>query len=131
MRFFYFILILLIVILFQYCKETTITPSENENSLKLVLSYENITGDSTYNAMFTGILYGPIDSLRMNVPDVFLFGAGGKTIIRYALPDTFVYAKREYTHKSNLNSGNYTIYMLLQCADSSDIYSDTLHITIQ
>lgn len=115
---------------FQFCKETTLSP-ENDNLIKLTLSYEKKQNDTTYNAIFKGRLYGQIDSIKMKVPEMFLLGTSGRTFIRYALPDTFALAKSEYVLEQQLSAGTYNVYMMLQCLDNTDLYSDTLHITVQ
>lgn len=115
---------------FQFCKETTLSP-ENHNLIKLTLSYEKKQNDTTYNAIFKGRLYGQIDSIKMKVPEMFLLGTSGRTFIRYTLPDTFALAKSEYVLEQQLSAGTYNVYMMLQCLDNTDLYSDTLHITVQ
>jgi hypothetical protein len=67
----------------------------------------------------------------MKVPDIFLMVTPGRTIIRYALPDTFVKAQTTYSTTEHFSaSGSYSVYMVLQ-SKTSDIFSDTLTIVIQ
>ena len=124
-----FIILFLVFISFQSCHETTLSP-ENDNSIKLSLSYQKKQNDPNYNAIFKGRLYGQIDSIKMKVPAMFLYGAGTKTIIRYSLPDTFVFAKSGYVAERYLGARTYNVYMMLQCLDNTEIYSNTLHITV-
>lgn len=125
-----FVLVFLVGVLFQFCSETSLSP-ENKNIIKLKLSYEEKQNDSTYNAIFKGTLYGQVDTMKMKVPEMFLRGTSGRTFIRYQLPDTFALAKSEYVIEKNLSPGTYNVFMMLQCLNNTDIYSDTLHITIQ
>lgn len=125
-----FIIVFLSSILFQFCNDTTLIP-ENKTFITLKLSYEKEQTDTTYNAIFKGRLYGQIDTMKMKVPEMFLLGTSGRTFIRYALPDTFTLAKSEYVIKKHLIPGTYNVFMMLQCLNNTDIYSDTLHLTIQ
>lgn len=125
-----FIILLLVSVSFQFCDETTVIP-ENKNIVKLKLTYTEKQNDTIYNAIFKGTLYGKIDTMKMKVPEMFLHGTSGRTFIRYSLPDTFALARSEYVIEQNLSAGTYNVFMMLQCLNNTDIYSDTLHITIQ
>jgi len=122
--------ILVMTILFS-CK--TSTDSINSNNIFLKLHADRTIGESPLEVNFTGNLSGNIDTLKLFYPPVVLYHGTGKTVIRYAVNDTFVYAKKTYTSKYTYNSAvadTFKAFMLLQGLNR-DIVSDTLEIIIQ
>ncbi len=116
---------------FQSCKrDESVQPPVDENAVRLVLTADKVTGSAPLPVNFTGKLYGKIDTLRMKVPDMILYPGAGRTIIRYALPDSSRPARSTYTDTFTYPSGIHNAVMLLQ-GKNRDIWSDTLTITAQ
>ena len=110
------------------CKESS-TESNEDNNPKLVLTADKTSGQSPLTVNFTGHFLGNIDTLQMLVPDCILFPGAGRTIISYALTDTFQPARQIYSTKYTYNAGTYKAVMLLQ-GNHKKYYSDTLTIVV-
>ncbi|MBI2429929.1 MAG: hypothetical protein HYV29_14265 [Ignavibacteriales bacterium] len=103
---------------------------KEDNTPRLILTADKMSGSSPMTVKFTGKFLGKIDTIQMLVPDFFLFPGHGKTLIRYALPDTTQPAKQFYTEeRTYTGQGVVKLVMVLQ-SKYRDIYSDTLTITI-
>ncbi len=116
-------------VLIQSCKDNP-TDNTKYDPLKLVLTADKISGSAPLDVNFTGTLNGKIDTIRMYYPPMVFYPGSGRTIIRYALPDTSVPAERTYTSFYTYPiAGTFKTVMLLQGLNQ-DIYSDTLIITV-
>jgi PKD repeat protein len=116
-------------VLIQSCKDNPTDNTRNE-PLKLVLTSDKTNGSAPLEVNFTGTLNGKIDTIRMHFPPMVFYPGLGRTIIRYALPDTSVSAQRTYTSSHTYTiAGTFKAVMLLQGLNQ-DIYSDTLIITV-
>ena len=125
------ILIILFACTFVSCKDygTNQQFPTPLRALSLSASANNVA--APVNIAFTGTFHAYSDTMKMHVPDMFLMGAPGMTVIRYALPDTTVPAKEQYTYVQHFpQSGSYSIYIVLQTT-YGDIFSDTLFVTIR
>ncbi len=122
--------ILALLLLLCSCKDAGSGPDTLTPTRELSLSASSLTGTAPCEITFTGTFNACTDTTRMYVPDMWLLGGPGRTIIRYALPDTSVPAKRTYTSvRSFPAAGVFHMYMNLQVT-TGDVWSDTLTITI-
>ena len=131
MRQLYFIIIILILIpiSFYSCNESS-TESIEDNSLKLILSADKLTGESPLTVNFTGTFSGKIDTVQMKVPSYFMFPGTGKTVITYSLPDSIVPAEKKYNTYYVYGTGTYKAVMMVQ-SKFRNYYSDTLSIVVK
>jgi len=112
------------------CRHATTNPAEVLPTRELSLNASSATGLAPCDILFTGTFNNYNDTIRMHVPEVFLFGGSGKTVVRYALPDTSVPAKRTYSYVEHFAlQGTYSMFMVLQTT-TKDVFSDTLAVTI-
>lgn len=113
------------------CKDASVNDSDKGASRALSLSASTLRGTPPCDITFTGTLDSYADSMRMRVPDMFLMGVPGKTIVRYSLPDTSVPVRKIYVRTERFNSqGIYSIHMVVQSIQG-DIFSDTIAVTIE
>ena len=115
-------------LLFVSCSDKATEPTEDLTP-RLVLSANRTSGQSPLTVTYTGKFLGKIDTIKMLVPDSFLFPGTGRTIISYALPDTTQPAKQTYTADYTYSAGTYKAVMLLQ-SKHKNFYSDTITITV-
>ena len=112
------------------CRHGSTSPEAEGPVRDLSLRASSATGVAPCDIVFTGTFNAYADTITMHVPDMFLMGGPGRTIIRYALPDTSIPALRTYSSTRHFSSaGYYQMYMVLQTT-TRDIFSDTLFITV-
>ena len=87
----FLLMIIFIVSIFYSCEETTQPTDSNE--LKLVLKADKTSGTVPLTINFTAEIKGDTTGFKGLVPDYFFYPGGGRTIIRYALPDTLQKSK--------------------------------------
>jgi hypothetical protein len=123
------VIVFCLCVLIQSCRDNT-TDTTNE-PLKLVLTSDKTNGPAPLDVQFTGTLNGTIDTVRMHLPPMFFYPGLGRTLIRFAIPDTSVSAERTYTSSYTYTiAGTFKAVMLVQGLNQ-DFYSDTLMITVQ
>jgi len=111
------------------CSNST---DSNDEPVSFKLTADNISGPSPLQVNFTAYLSGAnIDTIKLFYPPTTLYHGTGKTVIRYAQRDTFVFAKHEYSTKYTYSvpPGVYHAYLVLNGL-SGDIVSDTLDISV-
>jgi hypothetical protein len=124
-------LIFIAIIFITSCNNPASNNDRTAPAREVTLMASTTSGSGPLDITFSGTFHPYTDSIKMNVPDMFLMGVPGKTIIRYSLPDTFVMAKKSYVRTEHFSSsGSYSVYMVLQ-TQRGDIYSDTLQIDIR
>ncbi len=112
------------------CKDEATSPDQALPTRELSLTAAAVTGTAPCDILFTGTFNAYADTLRLHVPDMFLMGGPGHTVIRYALPDTSVPPKRTYSHVQQFAAqGKFHMFMVLQTM-TRDVFSDTLTISI-
>jgi len=117
---------------------TILSCKDNGTNQQLLLPHRPLSLSASANNIvapvditFTGTFHAYSDTMKMHVPDFFLMGGPGLTVIRYALPDTTVAAKQAYGFVQHFpHAGLYSMYMVLQTL-RGDVFSDTLVITIR
>ena len=124
--------IILIVSIFYSCEETTQPIDSNE--LRLVLKADKTSGKVPLTVNFTAEIKGDTTGLKGLVPDYIFYPGGGRTIIRYALPDTLQKIKTWSNQETYNVSGTIKVVLLYQGKKNNapfDLWSDTLTINIQ
>ena len=111
------------------CDSHPVKPDEDPHP-RLVLTANQISGPSPLEVQFKGEFLGVIDTIQMCVPACIMFPGSGRTIVRYALPDTSQPAERFHYSSFSYQTGTYKAVMLLQ-SKYKDYYSDTLQIDCQ
>lgn len=118
--------------LFLSCEETTQPIDSNE--LRLVLKADKTSGTVPLTVNFTAEIKGDTTGLVGFVPDYFFFPGGGRTIIRYALPDTLQKIKTWSNQETYYIPGTIKVVLLYQGKKNNalfDLWSDTLTIKVQ
>ena len=124
--------IILIVSIFYSCEETTQPIDSNE--LRLVLKADKTSGTAPLTVNFSAEIKGDTTGLVGFVPDYFFFPGHGRTIIRYALPDTLQKIKTWSNQETYNASGTIKAVLLYQGYKNNapfDLWSDTLIINVQ
>lgn len=124
--------IILLIGLFLSCEETTQPIDSNE--LTLVLKADKTSGTVPLTVNFTAEIKGDTTGLVGFVPDYFFFPGGGRTIIRYALPDTLQKIKTWSNQETYYIPGTIKVVLLYQGKKNNalfDLWSDTLTIKVQ
>lgn len=124
--------IILLMGLFLSCEETTQPIDSNE--LRLVLKADKTSGTVPLTVNFTAEIKGDTTGLVGFVPDYFFFPGGGRTIIRYALPDTLQKIKTWSNQETYYIPGTIKVVLLYQGKKNNalfDLWSDTLTIKVQ
>jgi hypothetical protein len=125
-------IIILIVSIFYSCEETTQPIDSNE--LRLVLKADKTSGTVPLTVNFTAEIKGDTTGLVGLVPDYFFYPGGGRTIIRYALPDTLQRIKTWSNQVTYNVPGKVKAILLYQGIKNNtpfDLWSDTLVVTVQ
>lgn len=124
--------IILLIGLFLSCEETTQPIDSNE--LTLVLKADKTSGTVPLTVNFTAEIKGDTTGLVGFVPDYFFFPGGGRTVIRYALPDTLQKIKTWSNQETYNIPGTIKVVLLYQGKKNNalfDLWSDTLTIKVQ
>lgn len=124
--------IILLMGLFLSCEETTQPIDSNE--LTLVLKADKTSGTVPLTVNFTAEIKGDTTGLVGFVPDYFFFPGGGRTVIRYALPDTLQKIKTWSNQETYNIPGTIKVVLLYQGKKNNalfDLWSDTLTIKVQ
>ena len=124
--------IILLIGLFLSCEETTQPIDSNE--LRLVLKADKTSGTVPLTVNFTAEIKGDTTGLVGFVPDYFFFPGGGRTVIRYALPDTLQKIKTWSNQETYYIPGTIKVVLLYQGKKNNalfDLWSDTLTIKVQ
>jgi len=128
----FLLMIIFIVSIFYSCEETTQPTDSNE--LKLVLKADKTSGTVPLTINFTAEIKGDTTGFKGLVPDYFFYPGGGRTIIRYALPDTLQKIKTWSNQETYNVPGTIKVVLLYQGKKNNtpfDLWSDTLVVTIQ
>jgi hypothetical protein len=113
------------------CQDTSSNPIDVSTPRELSLTASSTTGIAPCDILLTGTFNAFSDTTRIHVPEMFVFGGPGMTVVRYTLLDTSVAAKRTYTYSQHfVSEGTYSMFMILQTT-TKDVFSDTLVVTIR
>ncbi len=108
-------------------------PDVHDNvAVQLVLTGDVTAGTIPLTVSFTGTLYGLIDTLLLQVPEVFFDGGTDQVPVVYVpLPDTLARAQRIYTAREHyFRHGTFRAVMLLHNRYGT-IVSDTCRISVE
>jgi hypothetical protein len=124
--------IILIIFILYSCEETTQPIVSNE--LNLVLKADKTSGSAPLTVNFSAEINGDTTGLVGFVPDYFFFPGHGRTIIRYALPDTLQKIRVWADQETYIAPGTIKAVLLYQGKKNNapfDLWSDTLIINVQ
>lgn len=110
------------------------TEPDVSNELRLILSADKTSGISPLTINFSGNIQGNTEGLSGHLPDYVFFIKPGKTIIRYAIPDTSLSLVPSWKREEIFYKGEHKAVLLYQGIKDGkniDIFSDTIRISVQ
>jgi hypothetical protein len=108
-------------------------PDFHDNgAVQLVLTGDVTAGTIPLTVSFTGTLYGTIDTLLLQVPEVFFDGGTNQVPVLYVpQPDTLAPAQRSYAAREHyFRQGTFRAVMMLHSRYGT-IVSDTCRISVE